>query len=130
MHLQIFGQMCIVRVECVPEFQSPCPGTAAGIHHCQEIRLYNVRKPWFTIGNAGWQQYVRLKPWNANARSVFGRTGDRPLIHITRNTVSLSADSWWLAHCRPSAESAGPIWHGTLSTSGFPWVMEHKGYTG
>ena len=29
-----------------------------------------------------------------------------------------------------SAESAASICHGTLSASVFPWVMEHKGYTG
>ena len=31
------------------------------------------------------------------------------------------------AHGRPSAESAGPIEYGTLSTSAVPWYMEHKG---
>src|ERR1700735_2207355 len=31
------------------------------------------------------------------------------------------------AHYRPSAESAAPIRHGTLSASAIPCVMEHKG---
>ena len=50
----------------------------------------------------------------------FRHMRDHPCIHATRNIVSLSQ---WLAHCRPSAESAAPM---TLSTSVFPWFMEHK----
>ena len=87
----------------------------------------NPSPPGCTIANAGWNQYVWLDPQNVHTWSTFRPAGDHPHLHITRNMVSLSQ---WLAHCRLSTESAASICHGTLSTSMFPWVMEHKGYTG
>ena len=52
----------------------------------------------------------------------FRHMRDHPCIHATRNIVSLSQ---WLAYCRPSVESAAPICHVALSTSAFPWFIEH-----